>query len=340
MSQQLLVLSREVSALATRKVEEIQAVTRSTKILSLNAMIEAARAGTAGRGFAIVASEVKSISERITDIASELRVQMDERTTQLDVLYRRLLSEVNGGRLADLALNAIDIIDRNLYERSCDVRWWATDAAVVDAAADATPERAAFASRRLGVILESYTVYLDLWIVDADGRVVANGRPDRYPGVKGLSVAGETWFRQAMGTRDGTEFVVADVARNTALGGAAVATYATAIRAGGETAGKAIGALGIFFDWEPQARTVLEQIRLDPAERDRTCCMLLDSRHRILASTDSRRALGDSFPIHTDGRASGNYVDRAGRIVGFALTPGYETYRGLGWYGVLVQEPS
>jgi hypothetical protein len=28
-------------------------------------------------------------------------------------------------------LNAIEIIDRNLYERTCDVRWWATDSAVV-----------------------------------------------------------------------------------------------------------------------------------------------------------------------------------------------------------------
>ena len=27
----------------------------------------------------------------------------------------------------NLALNAIELIDRNLYERTCDVRWWATD---------------------------------------------------------------------------------------------------------------------------------------------------------------------------------------------------------------------
>ena len=30
-------------------------------------------------------------------------------------------------------LTNIDLIDRNLYERSCDVRWWATDSSVVDA---------------------------------------------------------------------------------------------------------------------------------------------------------------------------------------------------------------
>ena len=33
----------------------------------------------------------------------------------------------------------------------------------------------------------------------------------------------------------------------------------------------------------------------------------------------------------------GTYEDKNGNIVGFALTPGYETYQGLGWYGALFQ---
>jgi hypothetical protein len=47
-------------------------------------------------------------------------------------LGHRLVAQIRGSRLPDLSLNAIDIIDRNLYERSCDVRWWATDSAIVD----------------------------------------------------------------------------------------------------------------------------------------------------------------------------------------------------------------
>ena len=41
------------------------------------------------------------------------------------------LEQHRGQRLTDLAHHMIEIIDRNLYERSCDVRWWATDAALV-----------------------------------------------------------------------------------------------------------------------------------------------------------------------------------------------------------------
>jgi hypothetical protein len=93
----------------------------------------------------------------------------------LQQVGRRMADEVRGTRLVDLALNAIEITDRNLYERTCDVRWWATDAAVVEAARHPAPETLAHASRRLAVILGAYTVYLDLWICDASGRVLAGG---------------------------------------------------------------------------------------------------------------------------------------------------------------------
>lgn len=338
MSEQMLVLSREISTIATRKVEEIKTVTTSTRVLALNALIEARRAGEVGRGFAVVADEVKAISERINEIAADLGLQMSQRISTMTGLWQRLVSDVAGNRLADLALNLIDVIDRNLYERSCDVRWWATDSAIVDCATAPTAERTAHASRRLGVILSSYTVYLDLWVADANGRVIANGRPDRYPGVVGTSVAGQDWFRQALATRDGGEFAVADIAVNPQLNNSTVATYAAAIRAGGENDGAPVGVLGIFFDWRPQADAVINGLRLTAEERRRSRVLLLDRDHRIIAASDQSGVLSEHFPLRTEGRSSGSYLDNRGRLVGFSLTPGYETYAGLGWYGAIVQD--
>lgn len=338
MPERIVALSRAVSDLATRKMDEIQAVTNTTKILALNALIEAMRAGEAGRGFAVVAQEVKAISERITGIGDELRSQMAAQTAELDTLGRRLVAQLRGGRLADLALNMIDIMDRNLYERSCDVRWWATDSAVVDCAADPTPGARAHAAQRLAVILRAYTVYLDLWVVDGRGTVIANGRPERYPRAVGSSVAQESWFKDALATRSGGEFAVADIAVNDALDRSTVATYATAIREGGEENGAVIGALGIFFDWQTQSQTVVDCVRLTPEEKPATRCLLVDRRHRVIAASDRRGVLAETFPLRTDGKAQGAYTDERGRVVGFALTPGYETYRGLGWYGVIVQD--
>ena len=50
------------------------------------------------------------------------------------------------------------------------------NAAVVDAVQQPGASSARHASKRLGVILDSYTVYLDLWVIDTNGRVVASGR--------------------------------------------------------------------------------------------------------------------------------------------------------------------
>ncbi len=340
MPERILELSKAVSELATGKVSEIQQVTGATKILALNALIEATRAGDAGKGFAVVAQEVKGISERITDIATDMKVKLAAQTQELQELGTKLVAQVRGGRLTDLSLNMIEIIDRNLYERSCDVRWWATDSAVVDAAADAGDSmKTQYASKRLGVILGAYTVYLDLWIADRNGTVVANGRPDQYRGVIGSNVSNETWFRQAMASRDGNEFVVADVSVNDLLNKAPVATYAAAIREGGEANGAPIGVLGIFFDWGSQAQTVVKGVRLEEEEADRTRCILIDAKYRVLASSDGRGVLTDTFPLQTDGQNRGNYTDREGNTIGFSLTPGYETYAGLGWYGVIMQAP-
>ncbi|MGD9838344.1 MAG: methyl-accepting chemotaxis protein [Afipia sp.] len=335
---ELIELTNDLRTSAADKISGIQRVTGSLRMLALNAMIESARAGAHGRGFSVVAAEVREIAANVGLISEQLQKEL---TAQIDSLSAHTQSMANaamGTRLVDLALNAIEIIDRNLYERTCDVRWWATDSAVVDCAANVTPQSLAYASRRLGVILNAYTVYLDLWLCDLHGKVLANGRPDRYS-VAGLDVAHEPWFVQASRLASGDEYAVGHISTAPGLKGAQVATYAASVRAGGESHGTPLGVLAIHFDWAPQAETIVRGVRIEPEEKARTAVLLVDAHRRVIASSEGATTLDQHFQIETRDQTYGFYTRPDGTFVAFHATPGYETYRGLGWHGVIVRRP-
>lgn len=337
--ERIVTLSREVEALATRGVSDIQMITRQTRLLAINALIEAAHAGKAGLGFSVVAEEVKDISERISKIASGLTQDLQASVNELTELGKSMCFDVRGQRLADLSLNLIEIIDRNLYERTCDVRWWATDASLVDALTDQTQQTGAHASERLGIILDSYTVYLDIWVADNSGRIIASGRPDTFGKVIGANVADAPWFKQALRHPSGDQYFAGEVAIEPLLNGSPSCAFSAAVRAKAGKQSAVIGVIGIFFDWQSQADSVINGVRLSDEERSRTRVMMVDSNHKIIASSDARSQLGQSVDLQTKaGQTSGYRTLPNGLIQGYSMTPGFETYPGMGWLGVIEQQ--
>src|SRR3954447_20813926 len=326
-------LTAEVNQVACEKTKSIQKITNQMKMLALNALIESSRAGAQGAGFAVVAQEVRNVGQQVETIARELESQLTNRTGNLMTSIAEMTDRSRGERMVDLSLNAIELIDRNLYERTCDVRWWATDSAVVDCAVAPDAAGVAHVSERLAVILGAYTVYLDLWLCDLDGNVLANGRKDRFD-VVGQNVASTKWFREARNLRSGDDYVAGDVESQPLLGNAQVATYCASIRTDGKADGKPTGVLAIHFDWEPQARAIVQGIRVGAADRARV--LLVDSNFRVIAASDGQGLLSERISLSLDGRRSGFYQDRSGALVAFHATPGYETYKGLGWFGVIL----
>ncbi|MFN9765624.1 MAG: methyl-accepting chemotaxis protein [Pseudomonadota bacterium] len=96
--------------------ELIGDITEQTNVLALNAAIQAASAGEAGRGFSVVAEEVQRLAERSGDatrqIAAIVRTIQTDTQDAVAAMERSTQGVVEGARLSDAAGAALADIDR------------------------------------------------------------------------------------------------------------------------------------------------------------------------------------------------------------------------------------
>lgn len=72
------------SSETSKIVKTINEIAFQTNLLSLNASVEAARAGEAGRGFSVVAEEIRNLSNKVADAANETARLIDGSLTQTE----------------------------------------------------------------------------------------------------------------------------------------------------------------------------------------------------------------------------------------------------------------
>jgi hypothetical protein len=191
-------------------------------------------------------------------------------------------------------------------------------------------------------------MYRDLVIADSNGRIVANSKLENRDKLKGVSVSDQSWFRQGIQISKSVQFGVQDVCKSDLESEKTSLIYSGGILENGQRVGKALGVLGIFFDWEALAHTILEGCipRINNKIVDGGASFFTNTDHIIIASTDEEHfTTGHQVNIPTanlnlkEGESTAGMfsADSKKYIIGSTKTKGYREYRGLEWTAHVVR---
>jgi methyl-accepting chemotaxis protein len=97
------------------KGEDLVSISRSLIMVSLNAAIEAARAGDSARGFVAVAAEVRSLALKAQELANELRAGLNKNTVLTVSTFQDIQA---GGKLMIAAVSGLGSSVNNLRGRT------------------------------------------------------------------------------------------------------------------------------------------------------------------------------------------------------------------------------
>ena len=102
----------EMSIEIEKIIGEINSIAHQTNMLSLNASIEAARAGDLGKGFAVVATQVGELAARSAQAAKETN----------DLIMNSIQAVESGQEITDQTVEAFDIVVEDIRKTDHDVK--------------------------------------------------------------------------------------------------------------------------------------------------------------------------------------------------------------------------
>ncbi len=295
-------------------------------------MIETGRMDDeASRLFAPLIQDMGSTKNRYSEIQNRL-----VEAIMLE-MAKKVILEVK-----DAAKFAINILKRNLFERTADVGYLATDAEIIKLLqlvretddTQVLAEEGQRIRRRLAEYQFEYTVYDEILVLDTEGYVRANLCPDNT-----LRISRDPCLKLAQdinlhSTQDADKFV--EILRETDLHPRPGKTLVYAQKIEDPETLRSLGTLCLCFNFTQEVEGIFKDLRLG---NERMTLAFLDADGSVLCS-NNEELLPAGAKVATDAEADFKIltVKNHQYLANTSLTDGYQGFYGLGWYGLAMVE--
>jgi chemotaxis signal transduction protein len=308
---------------------EVDTINRNLRRVVFNGRLMAGTATAAagesagsGGGEPINQASLKAVLHQVTLAGSRMRERVG---SSIDDLFRTSMGR-SSRQATELARLAAELMDRNLYERANDCRWWALSPVLRQGLADPSKHGAVEAMQQtLAEIHALYTVYRRLVVFDARGKVLASSLPEDGEALCGKPIESE-WLNRCLALHESQRYAVSEFSATPWSDGEP--SYAYLARIADPDSGQAVGGLAIVFDARRELRAMLADVL---GARAGTAAYV-DASGRIVASTDDAlQPGGSSWPhplaaslIEANGRLQAQGVSTGRGYREFKTSDGYD----------------
>ena len=236
--------------------------------------------------------KLKSVLEQIGETGSRSNIVFAQSVNNL-------FQTVLGASMRDAEFTShllVDLLDRNLYERADDCRWWALTPELRSALA--LPIRGAATLEKVQAALNYinglYTVYTRIFLFDRDGCIIAStGEDDGAGNGNGMGSIDADSLAGVLRLRDDQQYHVSPFAETALYGGASTYIYHAALRAPDDSRA-VVGGIGIVFDSTPEFANML---KAGLGGRPNTSAFFINRSGTILSGTDASHVIGTQLQL-------------------------------------------
>lgn len=267
-------------------------------------------------------------SQRVApNILDEMQSTREDFSDLQQRLIHNLLKEHLQKRISDdhnKSQVAIDILIRNLFERTADVGFLATDEDIRDFLLNPKkqPEQEQEIQQRLQEYVKKYSIYNEIIILDCDGAVQAQLDPNNI-----IEQSNDSLIKQTLNSNEDyvETFRYSDLQAKQSQS----LIYSCAIKSSNEPNAKTLGVLCLCFRFTDEMQSIYADLQTDDSN---SYIMIIDEKNKVITSSNEQQ-----FPIDTiftkEQSVDIRKIDEQMYLSTVTATNGYQGFFGLGWSG-------